>query len=212
MGGEGYTKRILVEQIFGRFAEGGKHFHPESFFFYFVRFPLEFLPWIVFLPTAIIFGFRKGKDKRKEFLFILIWFIFIFLFFSFSKGKKDNYLLPLYPAAAMMVGVLWDSGVTVFGGDERIYCRTSLAYAPFSHRLPFSSIRNSTKIIPTPYRLSLPWTSPSHLFDGRVFPLPPFFYKKKGMGLVHKPYARLLLFSISISRMLFLQNSIPKGR
>jgi 4-amino-4-deoxy-L-arabinose transferase-like glycosyltransferase len=110
IGGETYTKRILVDQIFGRFAEGGKHFHPKSIVFYFVRFPLEFFPWIVFLPTAFILGLRNWK-KNKGFLFLFIWFIFIFLFFTLSKGKKDNYILPLYPAAAMMVGVLWDSGL-----------------------------------------------------------------------------------------------------
>jgi 4-amino-4-deoxy-L-arabinose transferase-like glycosyltransferase len=108
-GGRDYINWILFKQAAGTYVEGGKHFHPESFAFYFIRFPLEFFPWIVFLPTAFIFGFRKGKDKSKEFLFLFIWFIFIFLFFTFSTGKKDNYLLPLYPAAAIMVGEIWDS-------------------------------------------------------------------------------------------------------
>jgi len=116
IGGETYTKRILVDQIVGRFAEGGKHFHPQPFYFYFIHFPLEFFPWIVFLPTAFIFGLRKGEDKRKEFLFPFVWFVFIFLFFTFSIGKKDNYLLPLYPAAAMMIGRLWDSGLQSLEG------------------------------------------------------------------------------------------------
>ena len=109
MGGVDYSKRILLGQTIGRLAEGGKHFHPKSIFFYFVRFPIEFLPWTIFLPSAILFGLRKGKNK--EFLFISIWFIFIFLFFTLSKGKKDNYILPLYPAGGMMVGVLWDSHI-----------------------------------------------------------------------------------------------------
>jgi len=108
-GGEDYTKRIVFGQAIGRLAGSGKHFHPKSFFFYFIRFPLEFLPWTIFLPSAILFGLRKVKSK--EFLFIFLWFVFIFLFFTFSRGKKDNYILPLYPAVAMMVGVLWDSKI-----------------------------------------------------------------------------------------------------
>jgi hypothetical protein len=63
------------------------------------------------LPTAFVLGLRKKFGKRKEFLFLSIWFFFIFLFFTLSKGKKDNYLLPLYPAAALMVGALWDRGL-----------------------------------------------------------------------------------------------------
>ena len=111
MGGKDYIYWLLFKQAVGTYMEGGTHFHPEPFYFYFIRFPLEFLPWIVFLPTAFIFGLRKEFGKRKEFLFLSVWFIFIFLFFTLSKGKKDNYLFPLYPAAALMVGGLWNLGL-----------------------------------------------------------------------------------------------------
>jgi len=111
-GGKDYIYWLLFKQAVGTYMEGGTHFHPEPFYFYFLRFPLEFFPWIVFLPTAFIFGLRKEFGKRKEFLFVSIWFIFIFLFFTLSRGKKDNYLFPLYPAAALMVGGLWDLGLS----------------------------------------------------------------------------------------------------
>jgi len=110
-GGRDYIHWILLKKATGTYVEGGKHLHPGPLYFYFVRFPAEFFPWIVFLPTAFIFGLRRGWEKRKEFIFLLVWFVFIFLFFTLSKGKKDNYLLPLYPASAMMVGVLWDLGL-----------------------------------------------------------------------------------------------------
>jgi 4-amino-4-deoxy-L-arabinose transferase-like glycosyltransferase len=111
VGGKDYIHWLLFKQAVGTYVEGGTHFHPEPFYFYFVRFPAEFVPWIVFLPTAFIFGLRKEFGKRKEFLFLSVWFSFLFLFFTLSIGKKDNYLLPLYPAAAMMVGSLWDLGI-----------------------------------------------------------------------------------------------------
>ncbi len=111
LGGKRYIYWLLFKQAVGTYMEGGTHFHPEPFYFYFLRFPLEFFPWIVFLPTAFIFGLRKEFGKRKEFLFLSVWFLFIFLFFTLSKGKKDNYLFPLYPAAALMVGGLWDLGL-----------------------------------------------------------------------------------------------------
>ena len=110
IGGRDYVHWLLFKQAVGTYMEGGTHFHPEPFYFYFVRFPVEFFPWIVFLPTTFIIGLRKAFGKRKEFIFVSTWFFFIFLFFTFSIGKKDNYLLPLYPAAAIMVGSLWDLG------------------------------------------------------------------------------------------------------
>ena len=106
LGGKEYIYWLLFKQAVGTYIQGGTHFHPEPFYFYFIRFPLEFFPWIVFLPTAFIFGLRKEFGKRKEFLFLSVWFTFIFLFFTLSKGKKDNYLFPLYPAAALMIGGL----------------------------------------------------------------------------------------------------------
>jgi len=112
IGGKDYIHWLLFKQAVGTYMEGGTHFHPQPFYFYFIRFPLEFLPWIVFLPSAFIFGLRQKFGKKNEFLFLSVWFIFIFVFFTLSKGKKDNYLFPLYPAAALMIGGLWDLGLS----------------------------------------------------------------------------------------------------
>ena len=108
VGGKSYVHRMLFKQAVGRYVGGIEHFHSQPFYLYFIRFPAEFFPWTVFLPAAFISGLRKKAAERKEFVFLSIWFFFLFLFFTLSTGKKDNYLLPLYPAAAIMVGRLWD--------------------------------------------------------------------------------------------------------
>lgn len=55
------------------------------------------LPWIVFLPWAV-----KVKDKTNTFL--LIWLIVPVIFFSFSRSKLPGYILPIYPAMAIIIG------------------------------------------------------------------------------------------------------------
>jgi 4-amino-4-deoxy-L-arabinose transferase-like glycosyltransferase len=103
MAGKTYGIQNLWRQTVGRFAGGWSH--SQLFYFYFVRFPLGFLPWAIFLPWMLYdtLPLRSG-EKRREVLFLFVWFAFLFVFFSLSKGKKDNYLLPLYPAAAILVG------------------------------------------------------------------------------------------------------------
>jgi len=109
-GGEDYTRTVLVWQTIGRIKGADVHTHPESLFFYFLRFPTEFLPWSVLLPSAFALTFRSKGIEREKLLFLLIWLVIPICFLTLSKGKKDTYLLPFYSAASLMVGALWASG------------------------------------------------------------------------------------------------------
>jgi 4-amino-4-deoxy-L-arabinose transferase-like glycosyltransferase len=106
-GGKYYLNETLFHHSVERFAIGSSHIRP--IFYYFYNFPVDFLPWIIFLPAAMIYGFSGAMTaKRKEFLFLMVWFVFIFLFFTLSKGKRGLYFLPLFPAASLMIGKLWE--------------------------------------------------------------------------------------------------------
>jgi 4-amino-4-deoxy-L-arabinose transferase-like glycosyltransferase len=110
-GGKEYLDATLWHHSFDRYAKGSAHIRPIYYYFY--NFPADFLPWIIFLPAAMVYGFSRAmKAKRKEFLFLIIWFIFIFLFFTLSKGKRGLYLLPLFPAASLMIGKLWEDFIS----------------------------------------------------------------------------------------------------
>jgi 4-amino-4-deoxy-L-arabinose transferase-like glycosyltransferase len=106
-GGQNFLNETLIHHTIDRFAKGSSHIRP--FYYYLTNFPVDFLPWFLFLPGAIVYGFlEKKKGISRGFLFLLIWFVVIFLFFSVSRGKRAIYLLPLYPAASLMVGRFWD--------------------------------------------------------------------------------------------------------
>jgi 4-amino-4-deoxy-L-arabinose transferase-like glycosyltransferase len=106
-GGQNFLNETLFHQTIDRFAKGSSHIRP--IYYYLANFPVDFLPWFLFLPGAIVYGLVKRKEEiSKNFLFLLVWFVVIFLFFSFSKGKRAIYLLPLYPAASLLVGRFWD--------------------------------------------------------------------------------------------------------
>jgi 4-amino-4-deoxy-L-arabinose transferase-like glycosyltransferase len=110
-GGEDYLQATLFKQSIDRFAEGWSKGRPIYYYLY--NFPIDFLPWVFFIPAAMVYGFSREKvEKRKEFVFLFIWFVSIFVFFSLSKGKRPIYLLPLYPAASLMVGNLWNDFIS----------------------------------------------------------------------------------------------------
>ncbi len=99
-GGKEYTHQILFKQNVGRFASSFAHKRPIYYFF--INFPINFMPWSLFIPGTAIYAFsRKGKEKRPHILLPAIWFAVIFIFFSITSGKRDIYVLPLYPAASL---------------------------------------------------------------------------------------------------------------
>jgi 4-amino-4-deoxy-L-arabinose transferase-like glycosyltransferase len=97
-GGPEYTQVILLKQNVGR-AVGESAPHARPFWYYLQYLPL-FLPWIVFLPWAAPWAWRKKGLPRA----MLLWAAIGFVFFSFVSGKRDRYLTPLFPPFAILLG------------------------------------------------------------------------------------------------------------
>lgn len=105
-GGGEYLQGLLSQQAVSTFfaitSQG------RSWYYYLVNFPAGFIPWVIFLPSAMIYGL-SSKGRNKEFVFIFIWFVVTFALFSLTQSGHDPSLLPLYPAAALMVGYLLEA-------------------------------------------------------------------------------------------------------
>lgn len=111
LGGKAYLEQNLFKHTTEAYSKGWTH--PQPIYYYLYRFPMCFMPWILFLPAAIVHGFSKMTiGNRKGFLFLLVWCIVIFTFFSLSKSKRELYLLPLYPAASLIVGKFWSEFIS----------------------------------------------------------------------------------------------------
>ncbi len=103
-GGESFLRRLLHENIDAALGEGGGH---RQSVFYFV--PVLFFhmaPWSLFLPAIAGFLYRSRKRLAEQgLLYPLVWFAVVFMFFSVAAGKRPVYILPLYPAVALVFGV-----------------------------------------------------------------------------------------------------------
>jgi hypothetical protein len=111
LGGKDYLEENLFRHTTQAYTTGWTH--PSPIYYYFYNFPMSFMPWTFFLPAAIVYGCSKTTNgKRREFLFLSVWCLVIFLFFSLSRSKRALYLLPLYPAASLIIGRFWSDFIS----------------------------------------------------------------------------------------------------
>lgn len=108
--GKTYIGELFYLKTTAKFFEEVSHVRP--FYYYFLNFPMDFLPWFFFFPSALILTFRAYKRRDEKLVFLLCWFVANFIFFSISKGKRELYLLPIFPSACILVGYLWQRYVS----------------------------------------------------------------------------------------------------
>ncbi len=91
----------------------------QPVWYYLWRFPAGFVPWILFLPAAVAQAFSaEERERRPAATFLVTWIAAILLFFSFSTGKRGVYIIPLYPAASLLVGRLLERAAARDGEDD----------------------------------------------------------------------------------------------
>ncbi len=82
--------------------------HHQPFYYYFLALLGGFFPWSCFLPFSLFQALQGEFKKMKEGpLFLILWFLVIFVFFTLASSKLSTYILPLFPAASLLVGSLW---------------------------------------------------------------------------------------------------------
>ncbi len=88
--------------------------HSAVWYFYFLVVIIGFMPWSMYLPLAMsklnILQRLKWQNSSRESqlgLFMLFWFLVVFIFFNVAVTKLPSYMLPLMPASAILVGLLF---------------------------------------------------------------------------------------------------------
>jgi 4-amino-4-deoxy-L-arabinose transferase-like glycosyltransferase len=98
--GPPFLEDFFWKQHFARYLTGALQ-HERPFWFYVPVLVAGFFPWTPLL--WFLFEKRIYKDARATLL--LAWLAWGFLFFSVSRNKLPGYLLPLFPAAAALIGI-----------------------------------------------------------------------------------------------------------
>jgi len=102
-----FFRFFFIHEHFERFLTN-EH-HREGAWWYFLPiFAVGILPWLtVFTWTAPRMwsgpvADRNGFSWQR---YALVWSAFIFVFFSMSSSKLPSYILPIFPALALLIGV-----------------------------------------------------------------------------------------------------------
>jgi 4-amino-4-deoxy-L-arabinose transferase-like glycosyltransferase len=124
-----FIKEYFLMHHFARFMNSVSIGRERPFLYFIPVFSLGFLPWtftfLAFLyngckklitkfkltqgeiKTKLMSLFEVTTNEQKLILFASIYFFIIFLLFSISSTKLPTYILPVFPAAALLTGYYW---------------------------------------------------------------------------------------------------------
>ena len=102
----GFAQFFFVHEHVERFLT--TEHHRTGAWWYFVPLVLVgLLPWIGVFISGLRGAWRLPAMQENGFAwarFCLVWTAFVFMFFSASSSKLPSYILPLFPAAALVIG------------------------------------------------------------------------------------------------------------
>lgn len=101
-----FINEFFIEHHFHRYLTN-RYSHPQPFYFYLFIAIVGVVPWTFFLvpATARIRRLSPRSDSRDALLaFAWIWVAVPVVFFSFSVSKLPGYILPVFPALAIIIG------------------------------------------------------------------------------------------------------------
>jgi len=76
--------------------------HTHGLFYFIPQIIVGSFPWVCFVPIALWWAYRHRE--RYDSLLPLTWAATVFVFFTLVQTKQSHYVVPIYPAIAILVG------------------------------------------------------------------------------------------------------------
>jgi 4-amino-4-deoxy-L-arabinose transferase-like glycosyltransferase len=97
---------FFIHEHFERFTSD-VHERTKSNWYFFSVFAIGAIPWLFSSLSGLIkppFSWRAEAGKFEASRLFWVYAIFVFFFFSISHSKLPSYILPMFPALALLVG------------------------------------------------------------------------------------------------------------
>src|SRR5215468_12005342 len=108
--GREFIDEFFVGHHFKRYLSN-KYRHPQPFYFFSLVAVAGSFPWSFYLLSSVgqtLVCLWRGQTKvcppDRLHLFLLCWIAAPIVFFSFSGSKLPGYILPIFPAVALIIG------------------------------------------------------------------------------------------------------------
>ena len=107
--GRVFLNDFIIGHHFQRYVSN-KYKHPQPFYFFLLAALAGCLPWTAWLVASA----QRAVQERRALLtepaerlrlFLWLWVLVPLLFFSLSGSKLPGYILPIFPALALLVGL-----------------------------------------------------------------------------------------------------------
>jgi 4-amino-4-deoxy-L-arabinose transferase-like glycosyltransferase len=93
---------FFIHEHFERFTS--KVHHRAGPWYYFIPLLIGgIVPWLGVLVQSLWNGRQDTSEGFQPKKMLLIWAVFIFVFFSISNSKLPSYILPIFPALALLI-------------------------------------------------------------------------------------------------------------
>ena len=104
--GREFINEFFIGHHFQRYLSN-KYKHPQPFYFFFLVALAGSFPWTFYLLASAWHSLRNWRETLTDRLrlFLWLWISVTIGFFSFSGSKLPGYVLPIFPAVALLVGL-----------------------------------------------------------------------------------------------------------
>ncbi len=100
---------FFIHEHFERFLL--KTHHRESYWWlFFALTAIGSVPWLGLLGQSLWLGVKREAGQFRPRLMLLVWAVFILLFFTKSNSKLPGYILPIFPALALLIALYLEVG------------------------------------------------------------------------------------------------------
>jgi 4-amino-4-deoxy-L-arabinose transferase-like glycosyltransferase len=98
-----FLEFFFIHEHLQRFTQKA-HSRTGPIYYFIPLLLLGFLPWIAQAPGALAQAWRERNREFSSGWLLTCWFAVIMGFFSVSQSKLPGYIIPVFPALAMLVG------------------------------------------------------------------------------------------------------------